>query len=192
MQLYYAIGLLIAFYLVLIAEFFLPTGGFLGAVAVAILVAAVLIAFSHGAPAGIVVIMFVLVTTPLFLIGMIRVWPHTPIGRRMLNRRPGQQADSTPMRTASDGTPMGELVGHLGTAKNDLLPSGMVVIDGRKIDAISTGMPIDAGTTVIVTNTDAGRVHVRAVTDEDRAHQGEPPPQSPASLEKSLESFDIE
>ena len=123
---------------------------------------------------------------------MIRVWPHTPIGRRMLNRRPGQQADSAPMRTASDGTPMSELVGHFGTAKNDLLPSGMVVIDGKKIDAMSTGMPIDAGTTVIVTSTDAGRVHVRAVTDEDRSDENEATPQSPASLEESLESFDVE
>jgi membrane-bound ClpP family serine protease len=87
---------------------------------------------------------------------------------------------------------MSELVGHFGTAKNDLLPSGMVVIDGKKIDAISTGMPIDAGTTVIVTNTDAGRVHVRAATDEDRPDENQPMPMSPASLEKSLESFDIE
>jgi hypothetical protein len=68
----------------------------------------------------------------------------------------------------------------------------MVVIDGKKIDAISTGMPIDAGTTVIVTNTDAGRVHVRAATDEDRIDQTEPTPQSPPSLEESLDSFDIE
>ncbi len=44
MQVFYAIGLLIAFYFVLIAEFFLPTGGFLGAVAVAILIAAAVIA----------------------------------------------------------------------------------------------------------------------------------------------------
>jgi membrane-bound ClpP family serine protease len=192
MQLYYAIGLLIAFYFVLIAEFFLPSGGFLAAVAVAILVAAVTIAFSHSTAAGIVVVALVIVTTPLFLIGMLRVWPHTAIGRRMLNRRPGQQADATSSRTTSDGTPIGQLVGHLGTAKTNLLPSGMVVIDGEKIDAISTGMPIDEGTTVIVTNTDAGRVHVRAATDKDRIDQIEPTPQSPPSLEESLESFDIE
>ncbi len=192
MQLFYAIGLLIVFYFVLIAEFFLPSGGFLGAVAIAILVAAVSIAFSHSTVAGLVVVVVVVVTTPLFLVGMLRVWPHTAIGRRMLNRRPGQRADATPMRTTSDGTPIGQLVGRLGTAKTNLLPSGMVVIDGEKIDAISTGMPIDAGTTVIVTNTDAGRVHVRAATDEDQTDQIEPTPQSPPSLEESLESFDVE
>ncbi len=126
MQLFYVIGLLIAFFFVLIAEFFLPTGGFLGAVSVAILVAAVVIAFSYSTVAGIAVIVFVVVTTPLCLMGALRVWPHTAIGRRMLNRRPGQQADTASRRTTSDGTPIAELVGRLGTAKTNLLPSGMV------------------------------------------------------------------
>lgn len=194
MQLFYAIGLLVVFFIVLLAEFFLPTGGFLGAVAIAILVAAISIAFSHSMTAGLVAIAFVLVATPLFLVAMLRVWPHTAIGRRMLNRRPGQRAESTSTKTTPDGKPIVELIGRRGVAKTDLLPSGMVVVDGEKIDAISNGMPIDAGTDVIVTSTDAGRVHVRAATDEDREDETsqDPNPRSPASLEKSLDSFDIE
>ena len=101
MQLFYAIGLLIAFYFVLIAEFFLPTGGFLGTVAVAILVAAVAIAFSHSTVAGITMIVVVVLTTPLFLIGMLRIWPHTAIGRRMLNRRPMSKPKVRTRRTRS-------------------------------------------------------------------------------------------
>lgn len=192
MQLFYAIGLLIAFYFVLIAEFFLPTGGFLGTVAIALLVAAVAIAFSHSTAAGICLIVFVVLTTPLFLIAMLRIWPHTAIGRRMLNRRPGEQTEVTSRRTTADGTPFAELVGHLGTAKTNLLPSGLVVINGEKLDAISTGMPIDAGTTVIVTSTEAGRLHVRAASEEDQTDPTQVTPQSPPSLEESLESFDIE
>ncbi len=193
MTLFYAIGLLVAFYLLMIAEFFLPAGGVLGASAVAMLIAAVIVAFSHSMVAGITMMIFVIVTTPLVLLGMVRIWPHTPIGRRMLNRRPGETIKEPPKRTTSGGTPIQELVGRLGNALTDLLPSGMIVIDGEKLDAVSTGMPIDAGTSVIVTSVDTGRVHVRAATDSDQAKMGEPaPPQSPPSLEESLESFDID
>lgn len=191
MTLYYAIALLVAFYLMVVAEFFLPTGGMLGAGAVAVLVAAVAIAFSHSTTAGISVGVFVVLTTPLVLIGMVRAWPHTPIGRRMLNRRPGQSNDAPP-RTTARGTAMDQLPGHVGKAVTNLLPSGLVSIDGEKLDAVSIGMPIDAGSSVIVTSVDAGRIHVRPATDEEASGQTDAKPQSPPSLEKSLESFDFE
>ena len=52
-------------------------------------------------------------------------------------------------------------------------------------------MPIDAGKAIIVTSADIGRVHVRAATDADLS-DAEPTPQSPPSLEESLDSFDAE
>lgn len=191
MTLYYAIALVVAFYLLLIAEFLLPSGGVIGAAAAAALIAAILIAFSHSMTAGITLVFFVLVTTPVFVFGLLRAWPQTPIGRRMLNRRPGQLADDPPKKVTAQGTPIDELVGRIGTAKTDLLPSGLVMIDGEKVDAVSTGMPIDAGATIIVTSVELGRVHVRAASD-DELSGAEKPPQSPPSLEESLDSFEVE
>jgi membrane-bound ClpP family serine protease len=192
MTLFYVIALLIAFYFLMVAEFFLPTGGVLGTGAVGVLVAAVVIAFSHSMVAGLSVVVFVLLTAPFVLFSMVRVWPHTAIGRRMLNLRPGEAAADPPKRTTSQGIPIEDLVGRIGTAKTDLLPSGLVVIEGERMDGVSTGMPIDAGTTLIDTSVDGGRVHVRAAIDKESSGQDPPLPQSPASLEKSLESFDIE
>jgi membrane-bound ClpP family serine protease len=192
MTLLYVIALLIAFFLLLILEFFIPSGGILGIGAGAALVAAVVIAFSHSLEAGIGVIVFVLATTPFVLFGLVRLWPHTAIGRRLLNRRPGQLADGPPRKTTSRGKPIDELVGSIGTAKTDLLPSGLVLINGEKLDAVSTGMPIDTGTKLVVISVEGGRLHVRAASDEDLAGKEEPPPQSPPSLEGSLDSFDIE
>jgi membrane-bound ClpP family serine protease len=190
MTFFYLLVILAAFYLFLVAEFFLPTGGMLGVVAAAALIAAIVIAFSHSAMTGIAVIGFVLLTTPLVLVGLVRLWPHTPIGRRMLNRRPGQVAPVSPRRTTPRGVPLDDLLGHLGVAKTDLLPSGMVTIDGEKLDAVSTGMPIDAGTQIVVSHVELGRLHVRAATAED--HPLQPQPQSPPSLEGSLDAFDVE
>ena len=132
MTLYYVVALLIAFYFLLIAEFFLPSGGVIGAGAVGALVAAVVIAFSHSMVAGTSVVVFVLLTTPFVVFSMVRLWPHTAIGRRMLNRRPGELAGDPPQRTTAQGTPIEELVGRFGTAKTNLLPSGRVTIEGER------------------------------------------------------------
>lgn len=192
MTVLYAVLLVVAFYLLLIAEFFLPTGGVLGTAAAAALIAALVIAFSHNLWAGIGVVAFVSATTPLVILGLLRAWPHTPIGRRMLNRRPGDTASGPPKKATPKGTPLDDLVHRVGVAKTDLLPSGLVSIDGEKLDAVSTGMPIDTGTQVVVCSVEAGHVHVRPATPEDLQQDEPAAPQSPPSLENSLESFDVE
>ena len=193
MSLLYAILLLVAFYLLLTAEFFLPTGGFLGVASAAALIASVVIGFGHSSTAGFAILGISLLTTPLMIFALLQLWPHTPIGRRMLNRRPGETADRPPTRTTSSGIPFDQLVGKQGTAKTDLLPSGMIVMGRDRVDAVSIGMPIDAGTRIVVTSVEAGKVHVRPATDEDlELDQADTKPQSPPSLEGSLESFDFE
>ena len=54
MPLYYTIILLVLFYFLLVVEFFVPSGGMLGVAALATLVAAVAVAFSHSMLAGVV------------------------------------------------------------------------------------------------------------------------------------------
>lgn len=193
MTLLYAILLLVAFYLLLTAEFFLPSGGFLGVAAFAALIASAVIAFGQSTTAGLLVLGIALTTTPLMIFGLLQLWPHTPIGRRMLNRRPGETAAQPSVRTTSRGTPLDQLVGRIGTAKTDLLPSGMIAVDSDKVDAISLGMAIDQGQKVIVTSVEAGKVHVRPATDQDVDGTSTPSqPQSPPALEDNLESFDFE
>lgn len=193
MSLLYVVMLLVAFYLLLTAEFFLPTSGFLGVASLAALIASVVIAFGQSTTTGFTVLAIALVTTPLMIFTLIQWWPHTPIGRRMLNRRLGEIATNRPLRTTSHGIPLGELVGKVGIAKTDLLPSGMIVIGDDRVDAVSIGMPIDAGSRVVVTSVNAGKIHVRPATEDDDAHDRvDPKLQSPPSLEESLDSFDSE
>lgn len=193
MSLLYAILLLVAFYLLLTAEFFLPTGGFLGVAAFAALIASVVIGFGHGTSTGATILGVAITTTPLMVLGLLKVWPHTPLGRRMLNRRPGETAAQPPVRTTASGIPLDQLVGRIGTAKTNLLPSGMIIVDTDKVDAVSIGMPIDQGQQIVITSVEAGKVHVRPATDEDiDPTRTTSQPQSPPSLENNLESFDFE
>ncbi len=191
MPIYYSLGLLIIFYLLLVGEFFVPSGGLVGAGACVAAITAIIIAFTHSSSAGLAVTVVVVASTPVVLLFMIRLWPHTPIGRRMLNRRPGQLAPEH-SRMMPDGTPIGDWIGRIGTAKTDLLPSGLVTIGDKKLDAISTGMPIDAGTAVIVIKTHGRQIQVRAAQEEEikAAHDESSAP--PPASESPLESLDLE
>lgn len=191
MSLYYSIALLVLFYFLLIIEFLLPSGGMLGAAAAATLIASIVLAFTHSVVGGVAILVIAFATAPLVFLGMVKIWPHTPIGKRMLNRRPGEVTTAAPERTTASGTPLQELVGRIGIAKTDLLPSGLVSIDTQKLDAVSTGMPIDAGSRVIVTSIEAAKIHVRAAREDDTDKKTDGP-QSPPSLEKPLESFEFE
>ena len=187
---FYAILLMAFFYFLLVIEFFVPSGGLIGVAAGGTLIAAIVVAFSHSVGTGLTVLAVALVTTPLVFLGMVRMWPHTPIGKRMLNRRPGE-SHAVPNSTTPSGTPLQELVGCFGVAKTDLLPSGTVVLKGQKLDAVSTGLPIDQGTQVVVSHVEAGKIHVRAAQDSELLSQSDSS-QSPSALEKPLESFDFE
>jgi len=193
MPLYYAYALLAVFYVLLVVEFMIPSGGLVGIAAVITVVAALAVAFAHSTTAGVILLMFVAATTPLVFIGVIHVWPHTPIGRRILNRRPGQTYDGRSQRKLADGTPLDDLVNRRGVAKTNMLPSGLILVDSRRVDAVSEGMAIDAGTPIIVTKIEAGKIHVRPLSGEELAAAEEPqPPKSPDSLENAPESFDFD
>lgn len=173
MPLYYSIGLLLLFVVLLVVEFFIPTAGMMGVAAAITAVVAIFIAFTHSVFAGAAITLSVLITTPVILVTMVRVWPNTIIGRMILNRRPGEENKSVGHRT-KDGKPVGMLDGKLGIAKTDLLPAGQIVVDGQKLDAVSIGTPIDAGTHVIVVKTSAGKIRVRAALDSEIASRTDP------------------
>lgn len=184
-----AILLLIAFYLFLIAEFLLPTGGLMGIAAAAAIISSIVLAFSHSFAFGTTLVMVAVVSTPVLMAALVRVWPHTPIGRRVLNRRPGQIGPIGPPRMTRGGTPINDLVGKRGIAKTNLLPSGQVIVENEKIDAISTGMPIDSGDEIVVTSVHGGRVQVRLADQLTQDTTDQTAIGSPPSLEQSLDDL---
>jgi len=57
-------------------------------------------------------------------------------------------------------------IGKTGIAETPLRPSGVVIIDGRRIDAQSQGDFITKGTKVIVTNVDGMKIIVKKCEEE--------------------------
>lgn len=167
MPLEYSVLLMLLFYVLLLVEFLVPSGGIIGVAAAFSAIAAVIVASTHSWSAGLTVFLVLAISTPIILSLMVRVWPKTKIGQLILNRRPGETAAQPAEKTTNRGTPLSELVGSAGTAQTNLLPSGMVQIGGERIDAVSGGMPIDAGAAIVVASIKGNRVLVREQTPAD-------------------------
>jgi membrane-bound serine protease (ClpP class) len=58
------------------------------------------------------------------------------------------------------------MIGKRGSAKTKMLPSGVVVIEGRTYDAVSEGMPIEAGQPIQVVAVRTNRIVVRSADSE--------------------------
>ncbi|MFG0256184.1 MAG: NfeD family protein [Rhodopirellula sp. JB053] len=171
MPAFYAIALLVAFYALIAAEILIPSGGILGLTAAVVGVTSIIIGCTYSITMGMTLLLVYLITTPIVLAILIRLWPRTRIGRQMLNRDTLQSDTTLPPATTLDGTPLIELVGRIGIATSNLLPSGQVKVDGHKTDAVSTGLPIDSGTQVMVVRVNAGKLQVRQASHDEIAGQ---------------------
>lgn len=182
--------LLVAFYVLLAAEFFLPTGGTAGFGAAAAIIAAIVIAVAADPRWAIAIVAFGLLTTPPLVAALIRIYPRTPIGRRILNRRREDPLAVAPAATTRSGRTLQSLVGQTGIAVSDLLPSGLARIDGEKVDAVSIGVPIDAGETIIVVGIENRHLQVKPHVPAAEPESAEADQMlSPPSLEGNLDSL---
>jgi membrane-bound serine protease (ClpP class) len=162
-----AILLLVGLTLVM-AEIFVPSGGVIGFLSFASIVAAIVMAFYQSGPTvGVMFLSVACVAVPAVLVAAFRFLPGTPVGRRLLPSIPLAE-EVLPDR--EQRRRLRQLVGRVGRAKSKMLPSGAVVIDGQIIDAMSEGQPIEAEQPVRVIEVRGTMVVVRPV-DENATDQ---------------------
>jgi membrane-bound ClpP family serine protease len=161
--LFWAILLLLLGISCLVLEMFIPSGGLLGVLAALSIIGAIALAFMAGPIQGLAMTMFVTLLIPVMLAVAVKFWPETPLGRLILLRRP-QGSDEVLPHTEAYRT-INALVGKRGVAKSMMLPSGVVLVEGKTYDAVSNGLPIEPGQNVRVIGIDTQRLVVR-VDDE--------------------------
>jgi membrane-bound serine protease (ClpP class) len=62
-------------------------------------------------------------------------------------------------------------LGRTGTALSPLRPAGIADIDGARVDVVSDGDFIEAGTPILVTRVDGNRIVVRrSPSDQEPSH----------------------
>ena len=147
--------LLLALELVLFAHGILAVLGLSG-----ILVGAVLV-IGHDPTLGVITLLGLFVAIPMFGRLLLKLWPYSPMGRRLLLQSPGDATtiDKLPSRIEHE-----QLLGRYGKTLTPLRPSGTTEFDGRRVDAMSDGPLIEAGQWVRCIEVSAGRVVVRQST----------------------------
>lgn len=160
---YWSILLVMIGLVLVMLEVFIPSGGILGFLAIASMLAGVVLAFYHY-PAkpwiGVGLLAVALVGLPGCLIVALHYFPNTPLGRRIVLRIPLSE-EVLPDRDRQREKDL--LVGKQGLAKTKMLPGGVVSIEGRSIDALSEGMPIEPGEPIVVVEVRGNVVVVRRV-----------------------------
>lgn len=162
-----ALGLLL-----LVLEFFIPSGGGLAVLCALSFLGAIVAGFLEGPLTGALILLAEVVIVPLAVGLAIKWWPETPFGRLMLVPLPKSPADVLPQTEAYVG--LADLIGRRGLAKGTMLPSGLVIIEGKTYDAVSEGVAIEAGQAVVVVQISTQRLVVRPDTTI-RAELADPP-----------------
>lgn len=180
---------------VMVLEVFVPSGGVLGFLSVIAIGAAIVTAFVEQGPAfGLAVLGVAFVAVPAVLAAAFRVFPETPLGRRVLPPPPGPD-EVRPQ--AERRRRLEPLVGRRGRASGELVPWGTVEVDGIACEAVSEAGPIAAGAAIEVVRLDAAALVVRPAA-AGRARQERPEqPEQPArpaldARSRTLEEFDFE
>jgi membrane-bound serine protease (ClpP class) len=168
----WSILLMITGVALVVMEVFIPSGGILGFLAVCAIIAGVVTGFMQGPGTGFAVLATAIFGIPAAVILALKWWPQTPIGRRVLlgSRGRDEVIPDDPKRRS-----LKEFQGRIGRAQSKMLPSGVIVIDGRKVDAVSEGMPIEPGQKVRVLHVRGRSVVVRPVPEDTPERPAEDP-----------------
>jgi len=148
-----------------VAEVFLPSGGLLTVLSVLSFVAAIVLGFTMGQTDGLITLVVVVILAPTVLYASLRIWPHTPMARKIILTGPSSTAKAGDL---ADLDPE-ELVGKVGVAKTLLRPAGKMVLGDRQIDCVTEGDLVQAGRKVEIIEVHGARVVVRAVEEDEEA-----------------------
>lgn len=143
----------------IVLELMFPSLGALGIAAALCLIASISFAFGESRSTGIGFLVATAVLVPLAIVAGFKLLPRSPLGRVLVNR--GTSFEDVAAVDVRDRA----LVGKIGTAENLLRPGGTIHVDGRRVDVVTRGEPIEAGARVRVLEVEGNRVVVVRVEE---------------------------
>jgi membrane-bound serine protease (ClpP class) len=158
-----AIGLLVLGLLLLAAELCFPTVGALGAMALVCILGGLGAAFAVSASTGMILLAATVVLVPAMIFLGLRLLPKTSMGKHIV-----AQGFTFDDGAAIDRRDAG-LLGREGVVEALLRPGGVARFEGRRVDVMSRGEPIESGARVRVIEVEGNRVVVARVTDGNEA-----------------------
>lgn len=139
---YLAILFYFAAFVLATLDIFLPSGGMLLILCLASSVASVLFGFRSGNTLGMIMLTLVVASVPVFVFLAIKIWPNTPMGRRIILGLPQQAAaERKATANADNAIPLGKVF----LADSPLMPTGYIKMGYRHVNAIAEVGIIEAG-----------------------------------------------
>ncbi|MDG1512817.1 MAG: NfeD family protein [Mariniblastus sp.] len=188
-MIYWAFLLLAIGLFAVILELFVPSAGILGIVAGILIVTSVVLGFMESVSYGVIVLTAAVVTIPGLLALMVKVWPYTPLGKRILLK--DLKPEDVLPNYIENKEQKERLEGQLGIAQTKMLPSGIVMVDGEKFDAVSEGFAVEKGDAIRVISVRGNHVYVEPYHGEGEV-QEELPPRDLDILSQPIEELGID
>jgi membrane-bound ClpP family serine protease len=144
--------------LVVVAEIFIPSLGVLMAIALGLLLYSLYLVFTTISTfAGMVFLGMDLLAVPLLLILGMKILAVSPLSlKNRLSSKDGVVSQTTSPK---------EYMNKQGHAITDLRPSGIVFIEGKRVDVVTDGDYIEANTPVIVTGVTGNQIIVEKIVN---------------------------
>ncbi|MBD3344338.1 MAG: serine protease [Chitinivibrionales bacterium] len=145
--------------IVIIAEFILPSGGLLSIAAVGLLGYALYMAFTGiSVAAGFIFVVIDIVTLPVLVIIGLKLLAHSPATlRTKLTNKEGAQTQTSSLQ---------KYLHTEGITQSDLHPSGVALINNRRVDVITRGEYIEKNSPIIVVEVAGNRIVVEQKEDD--------------------------
>lgn len=148
--------------LLLFIEVFVPAGGIIGGASAISAIAGVIAFFRHSTTWGLLSLLALLVLAPAAIAFALKIWPNTPIGRRLiLDSDDVKPDDATVTRRQRQQQEREALLNTEGVALTNLHPGGTIRIGSKRYDALAEGPTIEKGERIRVVGFEAVQVKVR-------------------------------
>ncbi|MEZ6136612.1 MAG: NfeD family protein [Pirellulaceae bacterium] len=182
---YLAFLLFAAAIVLAIMDIFLPSGGILLVLSAAAAIGSILFGFRSSNGMGMLMLTLVAASVPTFAYVAIRVWPHTPIGKRIILRTPKTEGHASTATSVMEA-----FVGQVLLADTSLMPSGQIKVGHRRFNAIAHSSWIEAGKHVKVIEIRDRSLIVR-LTDEPLTEAVERRPAANLVAEEAPSLLDV-
>jgi len=149
--------LLVVGFLFVFFEVFVP-GGIMGMIGAVLMGVAIYICFkTEGAQTGWIVLLTASVLATIIVLLGFKFLPRSALGRVLILKQDvSKKGGFTAQADDSDS-----LMGKEGVAETDLRPSGIAIIDGKRIDVMADGEYVSRGTPVKIVEVASNRIMVR-------------------------------
>lgn len=146
----------------IVFEVLFPSLGVLGALATIAIGAGGYVAFRVDTGTGIQYVTLTAILVPICILGGFKLLPRSPLAKQLMAKG-FTFVDGRAVDKRDEG-----LLGAEGVVEAQLRPAGVARIDGRRVDVVSRGALIEAGTRVRVIELEGNRVVVAPIASTEQ------------------------